>query len=223
MLETERDRKNKVVSRRGRRKQSGTFISGPLTVQAAQRWADHCNKCWWFEFNFIVKSFNHSIKHSSHRWVTVLLWRLLQLNSGDRTKHVWVGPSLWSCYTHSLLSSLILSFHQAVINPFTPAPSSSLPPSIFTSPSHSTFFLISPRLWSNPINLLLMAVWGTVAVGGLEKMSAPFPECGWKHSLFKMTALLMPSHSILDRGCFFQHSFRNYISCQERSPMGCPH
>lgn len=136
MLETERDRKNKVVSRRGRRKQSGTFISGPLTVQAAQRWADHCNKCWWFEFNFIVKSFNHSIKHSSHRWVTVLLWRLLQLNSGDRTKHVRVGPSLWSCYTHSLLSSLILSFHQAVINPFTPTPSSSLLPPSLPPSSH---------------------------------------------------------------------------------------
>lgn len=44
-----------------------TCITGPLIVEAAQRWADHGNKCWWFEFNFIVKSFNHSIKHSGHR------------------------------------------------------------------------------------------------------------------------------------------------------------
>lgn len=57
-----RCREGKKKKKKDRQKETGTFISGPLVVEAAQRWADHCNKCWWFEFNFIVKSFNHSIK-----------------------------------------------------------------------------------------------------------------------------------------------------------------
>jgi len=70
--EKEREKTRKNDRKRGsgekrQTKQTGTYISGPLIVEAAQRWADHCNKCWWFEFNFIVKSFNHSIKHSSQR------------------------------------------------------------------------------------------------------------------------------------------------------------
>lgn len=48
-------------------------IAGPPIVQAAERWAHHCNESWRFEFNFIVKSFNRGIKLSGHRWVAVLL------------------------------------------------------------------------------------------------------------------------------------------------------
>lgn len=39
-----------------------TVTSGSLT----ERWTDHCNEYLWLEFNFIVKSFNHSIRHCSH-------------------------------------------------------------------------------------------------------------------------------------------------------------
>lgn len=70
-------RERRSEGRRGRQRNPGPFISGPLIVEPAQRWADRCNKCWWFKFNFIVKSFNHGIKHSSHRRMAVLQGRLL--------------------------------------------------------------------------------------------------------------------------------------------------
>lgn len=129
---------------------------------------------------------------------------------------VWVGPSLWSCYTHSLLSSLILSFHQAVINPFTPTP----PSSLSNPPSHSLQFFISTHLWSNLINPLLVAVWGTVAAGGLEKcLRISLRGAESVHSL-RWQHRLRHSRSILYWGCFLQHRLRNYISCQERSSYG---
>lgn len=59
---SKKERARRCREEKRQTKETGTFISGPLSVEAAQRWADHCNKCWWFEFNFIVKSFNHGIK-----------------------------------------------------------------------------------------------------------------------------------------------------------------
>ena len=136
---------------------------------------------------------------------------------------VWVGPSLWSRYTHSLLSSLILSFHQAVINPFTPTPSTSLATLPPPPPLTLSNFFISAHLWSNPINPLLVAVWGTGAVGGLEKcLHGSLREAESAHSL-RWQHRLRRSHSILYWGSFLQHRLRNYISRRREAPMGCPH
>lgn len=122
---------------------------------------------------------------------------------------VWVGLSFWSFYTYSLLSSLILSFHQAVINPFTPTPS---PP---------IQFFISTHLWSNPINPLLVALWRTVAVGGLEKClcvslrtAKSVYSLRWQHHLRHPTAFFY-------WGCFLLYCLRNYISACKEAPMGC--
>lgn len=62
---------------RERRSQTGGGTGERLqtkeSVEAAARWADHCNKCCRLAFNSIVKSFNHNIKNSYHLGVTALL------------------------------------------------------------------------------------------------------------------------------------------------------
>lgn len=47
VLEGEKVRNEALVGG-GRQRELGLFIiSGPVFVEVAQRWADHCKKCYW--------------------------------------------------------------------------------------------------------------------------------------------------------------------------------
>ena len=131
--------------------------------------------------------------------------------SGPRPLEPLLTHSLahWSC--HSITLWLI---HLPL--PPTPTPPLLQPPlfSLF-------FFFFIPTHWrSNPINPLLIAALGTVAVGGFEKclgfFSSPLGGAESAHSL-EWQHCFCPSHSHFSFFFSFtrQHHFRNYISFQE--------